>query len=85
MIYLPLSNIEPLYPLLDFNIDNTNFDLHNDFKCTSINFSSDFIEIVFKRFGSSENRSNQNIVIFFADILQTNLELIHRRCEEGRV
>jgi len=47
MKYLFITEIVPLSPLLDFDINDINIDLHNDFECTDIKNTDKAVEFFF--------------------------------------
>jgi|SRR5687767_11894989 len=82
MRYLFISDIKPLCPLLDFDIDKINIDLHNDFNCFKIKNKEGICEFHFIRITDNRLYNEQNAVIIFANIVESNLELILGNNEE---
>lgn len=75
MKYLFISDIESFKPLLDFDISNVNIDLHNDFECVNIKNEDKRLEFHFKRLIGNEFYKEQNAVIIFSRIVESNIEL----------
>ncbi len=82
MKYLFITEIKPFCPLLDFDIDNINIDLHNDFNCFKIKNKENICEFHFIRITNNQLYSEQNAVIIFENIVESNLELILNNNEE---
>lgn len=82
MRYLFITDIKPLCPLLDFDIENLNIDLHNDYNCFKIKNRSGICEFHFTRITNNRLYSEQNAVIVFANVVESNLELILNGREE---
>jgi len=76
MKYYFITHIESLSPLLDFNIDKANIDLHNDFVCNDIIHNGQNIEFYFKRTVEDLLYSEQNAVIIFSKIIESNFNVV---------
>ena len=68
MKYLFVTDIEPLEPILDFNIENVNIDLHNDFDFVDIKKSNTDLSFYFKRISEHNLYAERNAVIIFSKL-----------------
>ena len=83
MKYLFITDITPLSPLLDFDINNINIDLHNDFECIEIKSNQENLEFYFNRNSNNEQHKEQNAVLIFSNIAESNIDLIVKNNKIG--
>lgn len=83
MKYLVITEISPFSPLLDFDINGINIDLHNDFECVNIKKEKKNLEFHFKRLIGNEFYKEQNAVVIFSDIIECNINLLEKKGELG--
>jgi hypothetical protein len=79
MEYLFLNEIQKLIPLLDINIGEKNFDLHNDFNCTGISYNNKSLEFYFTRVIVSNSNLEKFASIIFSNIKETNYDDLRQR------
>jgi len=85
MKYLFITEIVPLSPLLDFDINDINIDLHNDFECTDIKNTDKAVEFFFKRVVNNTFYNEQNGVLIFSDVVETNIDFIFGKDQIGDI
>lgn len=85
MKYLVITEVHSLTPLLDFNINDANIDLHNDFECTGIKYNNNVIEFFFKRIADNIVYREQNAVIIFWGVVETNFESLCKNSQIGDI
>ena len=85
MKYSFITEIKPLSPLLDFDISSINIDLHNDFECVEVKNSYKNLEFHFKRITKNELYEEQNAILIFSNLIETNIESINRNDQLGDI
>jgi len=79
MKYFFITNVNKLSPLLDFNIGTINVDLHNDFEFVKSSIVNESLELYFKKIGKNNSVSEENAVIIFFNLIETNIQLIQKK------
>lgn len=75
---IELTNIELFKSLSSVESDNAIIDLHNDYVCTSIQYSTDK-----KMFELSFQAENSNVILQFKDAVITKFDLVPKRTEDS--
>lgn len=83
MKYLFITNITSLFPLLDFDINGINIDLHNDFDCLEIKNNQTSLEFYFKRTTNNGKYKEQNAVLIFSNLVESNIESVSKNNQIG--
>jgi hypothetical protein len=73
MLYLFISCIQPLVPLLDFNISSRNIDLHNWYNCIDIVHSDEVVEFHFEIIADEQLIKEKNLKIIFSGIAEYSI------------
>lgn len=85
MKYLIVTDIDPLYSLLDFDIYNINIDLHNDFECVEVKNNDRNLEFYFKKVTKSELYKEQNAILIFSGVVENNIQSLMENNKTGDI
>ena len=81
MKYLFITDIKPFQPLLDFDINSINVDLHNDFECVNIKTENRRLEFHFTRLIGNEFYKEQNAAVIFNNVIESSIETLETNHE----
>lgn len=74
MKYFFLTNINILEPLLDFDINGINIDLHNDFDFVFFEIKNNKVELYFSRILVNEKYQETNAAIIFSNVIDIEMD-----------